>query len=225
MKFDHAIYLVLPAGRSRLLLALLLLGLAALAGRAAYLQGMNNGFLQQKGESRYGRVLEMSAHRGMITDRHGKPLAISTPVESVWSSPQDMHATPEQLGKLANLIDVDIKEIRRRIDGPQRDFVYLKRHLSPEVAARIVELDMPGIFLKREFRRYYPTGELTAHVLGFTDVDDKGQEGLELAWQEELAGKPGSRRVIKDRKGRSRRGCEKYPGAQVRTGYCPVDRQ
>jgi cell division protein FtsI (penicillin-binding protein 3) len=202
MKFDHTIYLVLPAGRSRLLLTLLLLGLAALAGRAAYLQGMNNGFLQQKGESRYGRVLEMSAHRGMITDRHGKPLAISTPVESVWSSPQDMHATPEQLVKLANLIDVDIKEIRRRINGPQRDFVYLKRHLSPEVAARIVELDMPGIFLKREFRRYYPTGELTAHVLGFTDVDDKGQEGLELAWQEELAGKPGSRRVIKDRKGR-----------------------
>lgn len=205
---------MLSAGRSRLLVALLLLSLTGLAGRAAYLQGMHNGFLQQKGESRYGRVLEMSAHRGMITDRHGEPLAISTPVESVWASPQDMNAAPEQIRKLANLIGLDATEIRRRIEapkqgsqpdlqhGPKRDFVYLKRHLSPDVAAKIVELNMPGVFLKREYRRYYPAGALTAHVLGFTDVDDKGQEGIELAWQDELAGKPGSRRVIKDRKGR-----------------------
>src|SRR5688500_2471275 len=180
---------------------------------------MHNGFLQQKGESRYSRVLEMSAHRGMITDRHGEPLAISTPVESVWSSPQDMNATPEQIGKLAKLIGLDVAEVRRRLDGSdpdgskhgrqhssqhgsKRDFVYLKRHLSPDVAARIVELNMPGIFLKREYRRYYPAGELTSHVLGFTDVDDKGQEGIERAWQDELTGQPGSRRVIKDRKGR-----------------------
>ncbi|MEP7072702.1 MAG: penicillin-binding transpeptidase domain-containing protein [Nitrosospira sp.] len=202
----HVPRIVLPAGRSRLLVAFLLLGLVGLTGRAAYLQGMHNGFLQQKGESRYSRVLEMSAHRGMITDRHGEPLAISTPVESVWSSPQDMSATPEQLKKLASLIEMDIEEIRKRINGlsngSRRDFVYLKRHLSPEVAAGVVELNMPGVFLKREYRRYYPTGELTAHMLGFTDVDDKGQEGIELAWQDELAGKPGSRRVIKDRKGR-----------------------
>ena len=208
MTADRTVVSVLPAGRSRLLLAFCCCwGWRHLTGRAAYLQGMHNGFLQQKGESRYSRVLEMSAHRGMITDRHGEPLAISTPVESVWSSPQDMNATPEQLKKLASLIEMDIKEIRKRLDGiprwvPRRDFVYLKRHLSPEVAARVVELNMPGIFLKREFRRYYPTGELTAHMLGFTDVDDKGQEGIELAWQDELAGKPGSRRVIKDRKGR-----------------------
>ncbi|MEO6563028.1 MAG: penicillin-binding transpeptidase domain-containing protein [Nitrosospira sp.] len=202
----HVPRIVLPAGRSRLLVAFLLLGLVGLTGRAAYLQGMHNGFLQQKGESRYSRVLEMSAHRGMITDRHGEPLAISTPVESVWSSPQDMSATPEQLKKLASLIEMDIEEIRKRINGlsngSRRDFVYLKRHLSPEVAAGVVELNMPGVFLKREYRRYYPTGELTAHMLGFTDVDDKGQEGIELGWQDELAGKPGSRRVIKDRKGR-----------------------
>ncbi len=219
MKPRHPPHIILSAWRSRLMVALLLLGLTGLAGRAAYLQGMHNGFLQQKGESRYGRILEMSAHRGMITDRHGEPLAISTPVESVWSSPQDMNATPEQIGKLAKLIGLDVAEIRRRLDGShldgskhgrqhssqhgsKRDFVYLKRHLSPDVAARIVELNMPGIFLKREYRRYYPAGELTAHVLGFTDVDDKGQEGIELAWQDELAGKPGSRRVIKDRKGR-----------------------
>nr|WP_151898976.1 penicillin-binding protein 2 [Nitrosospira lacus] len=202
----HAPRLILPAGRSRLLAACLLLGLMGLAGRAAYLQGMHNGFLQQKGESRYSRTLEMSADRGIITDRHGEPLAISTPVESVWSSPQDMNATPEQLKKLASLIEMDTKEIRRRLDdsqpGMRRDFVYLKRHLSPEVAAKVVELNLPGVFLKREYRRYYPAGELTAHMLGFTDIDDNGQEGVELAWQDELAGKPGSRRVIKDRKGR-----------------------
>ncbi|MBA4141494.1 MAG: penicillin-binding protein 2 [Nitrosospira sp.] len=203
-------HLILPALRSRLLAALLLLGFAGLAGRAAYLQGMHNGFLQEKGESRYTRVLEMSAHRGMITDRHGEPLAISTPVESVWSSPQDMRATPEQTKKLAILIGLEAEEINRRIKGTtgdqqrgaRRDFVYLKRHLSPDVAAKVVELNIPGVFLKREYRRFYPAGELTAHVLGFTDVDDKGQEGIELAWQDELAGKPGSRRVIRDRKGR-----------------------
>lgn len=202
----HAPRLILPAGRSRLLAACLLLGLMGLAGRAAYLQGMHNGFLQQKGESRYSRILEMSADRGIITDRYGEPLAISTPVESVWSSPQDMNATPEQLKKLASLIEMDTKEIRRRLDesqpGTRRDFVYLKRHLSPEVAAKVVELNLPGVFLKREYRRYYPAGELTAHMLGFTDIDDNGQEGVELGWQDELAGKPGSRRVIKDRKGR-----------------------
>ena len=206
MTSKHVPHIVLPAGRSRLLVAFLLLGLVGLTCRAAYLQGMHNGFLQQKGESRYSRVLEMSAHRGMITDRHGEPLAISTPVESVWSSPQDMNATPEQLKKLADLIEMDIGEIRKRLsgspDGPRRDFVYLKRHLSPEVSARIVELNVPGVFLKREYRRYYPAGELTAHMLGFTDLDDKGQEGIELAMQDELAGKSGSRRVIKDRKGR-----------------------
>ena len=193
---------ILPAWRSRLLAAFLLLGLLGLAGRAVYLQGMHNGFLQQKGESRYSRVLEMSAHRGMITDRHGEPLAISTPVESVWASPQDVDATSTQIKKLAGLIGMDAAEIRKRLDGSQRDFVYLKRHLPPETAAKVVELNMSGVFLRREFRRYYPSGELTAHMLGFTDVDDNGQEGIELAWQEALAGKPGSRRVIKDRKGR-----------------------
>ncbi|MEK6708015.1 MAG: penicillin-binding protein 2 [Pseudomonadota bacterium] len=193
---------ILPAGRSRLLVAVLLLGLLGLAGRAVYLQGMHNGFLQQKGESRYSRVIEMSAHRGMITDRHGEPLAISTPVESVWASPQDMDATSTQIKKLADLIGMDAEEVRKRISGPQRDFVYLKRHLPPETAAKVVELNMSGVFLRREFRRYYPAGELTAHMLGFTDVDDNGQEGIELAWQDALAGKPGSRRVIKDRKGR-----------------------
>ena len=115
MTSDRLPCIVLPAGRARLLAVLLLLGLAGLTARAVYLQGMHNGFLQQKGESRHSRILEMSAHRGMITDRHGEPLAISTPVESVWSSPQDMNATPEQLKKLAGLIGLDVGEIRKRL--------------------------------------------------------------------------------------------------------------
>jgi cell division protein FtsI (penicillin-binding protein 3) len=115
-----------------------------------------------------------------------------------------VNATPEQLKKLASLVGLDVVELRKRLDGSQRgsgrDFVYLKRHLPPEAAAKVVELNIPGVFLKREYRRYYPSGELTAHMLGFTDVDDNGQEGIELAWQNDLAGQPGSRRVIKDRK-------------------------
>ena len=193
---------ILPGGRSRVLAAVILLGLIGLAGRAAYLQGMHKGFLQQKGESRYSRVVEISAHRGMITDRHGEPLAISTPVESVWASPKDMEITTSQIKKLAEIIGMNSVEIQKKIEGPRRDFVYLKRHLPPEIAARVVELNMPGVFLRREFRRYYPAGELTAHMLGFTDMDDNGQEGVELAWQNDLAGKPGSRRVIRDRKKR-----------------------
>ncbi|MEE8150460.1 MAG: penicillin-binding protein 2 [Nitrosomonadaceae bacterium] len=195
-------YIVLPAWRSRMLGALLLLSFLGLVVRAIYLQGMHNDFLQQKGELRYSRVIEISAHRGMITDRHGEPLAISTPVESVWASPRDIDATPRQLKKLANLIRMNVVEVRKRISDQQRDFVYLRRHLPPDITAKVVELDIPGIFLKREFRRYYPTGELTAHMLGFTAIDDNGHEGIELGWQDTLAGKSGSRRVIKDRKGR-----------------------
>ncbi|TDI74420.1 MAG: penicillin-binding protein 2 [Betaproteobacteria bacterium] len=202
MTRDPAPYIILPVWRSRLLGAFILLSFLGLVVRAIYLQGMHNDFLQQKGEARYSRVIEISAHRGMITDRHGEPLAISTPVESVWASPRGMDATPGQLKKLANLIRMDVAEVRKRISDPKRDFVYLRRHLPPDITAKVVELNITGIFLKREFRRYYPTGELTAHMLGFTDIDDNGQEGIELGWQDTLAGKPGSRRVIKDRKGR-----------------------
>lgn len=195
--------MALPVWRSRLLGGFLLLALVSLIGRAAYLQGINDDFLQRKGENRYSRIREISAHRGMIMDRHGEPLAVSTPVESVCASPQDVQMTLQQLKKLAGLLAMDVAELRKQLgaEGKQRDFVYLKRHLSPEAAARVVELNVPGIFLKREYRRYYPTGMLAAHILGITDVDDNGQEGMELAWQEVLAGKPGSRRIIKDRAG------------------------
>lgn len=193
--------LKLPAWRSRLLLAGLLLWFVALAVRALYLQGLNNDFLQQKGESRYSRVIEISATRGMIVDRNNEPLAISTPVESVAASPADIEITPEQTLKLAALLETDVGEIRRKLADSKREFVYLKRQLPPEQAAKVVELGVPGVFLQREHRRYYPAGEVMAHLIGFTSVDNSGQEALELAFEKQLAGKPGSRRVIKDRLG------------------------
>lgn len=192
----------LPIWRSRVLLLLLMAWMIGLTVRAIYLQGLNNDFLQQKGESRYSRVVEIGAHRGRITDRHGEPLAISTAVESVWASPADLRADEDKLQRLARLVDIDRAELDRRIADTRREFVYLRRQLPPEQAARVVELNIPGVFLQREYRRYYPSGEITSHLLGMTDIDDKGQEGLELAFQDTLVGKPGSRRVIKDRLGR-----------------------
>ncbi len=190
-----------PRWRARAVLALLLAGFAMLMVRAVYLQGLHNDFLQQKGESRYGRVIDMPATRGMITDRNREPLAISTPVESVWASPADVEITPEKMKRLAQLLEIDAAEIARKLADTRREFVYIKRHLPPEEAAKILALDVPGISVQREYRRYYPGGEFVAHLVGFTDIDDKGQEGLELALEKELAGKPGSRRVIKDRLG------------------------
>ena len=194
--------LTLSVWRARAVLLLLLAALGLLAGRAVYLQGLNNNFLQQKGESRYGRVIDLPATRGVITDRNREPLAISTPVESVWASAADIEITPAQIKHLARLIDLDVADIEKRLVDNKREFVYLKRHLPPEQAARVVELNIPGVFLQREYRRYYPGSEYTAHLIGFTDIDDKGQEALELAFDGQLAGKPGGRRVIKDRLGR-----------------------
>ena len=191
----------LPPWRSRVVLLLLLAGLSGLIARAAYLQGIHNNFLQQKGDARYGRVININAHRGMITDRHGEPLAISTPVESVWASPADVEATPRQIKQLAQIMGMDARQVNDRLLDSSRNFVYLKRLLPPQQATKIVELAVPGVFLQREYRRYYPAGAVTSHLLGFTDLDDKGQEGLELAFQKGLSGQIGSQRVIKDRRG------------------------
>jgi len=199
---NPALSVRLPVWRARLLLLLVFCGFMVLAARAFYLQGLHNDFLQQKGETRYARVVEISAHRGMVTDRNGEPLAVSTPVESVWASPADASLSTEQRFRLARLLGTDPAELRRRLADSEREFVYLKRQLPPEQAAKVVQLNLPGVFLQREYRRYYPAAEVTAHVVGFTGVDDNGQEGIELAYQEWLAGKRGSRRVIKDRLGR-----------------------
>jgi len=190
----------LPLWRSRLLLVLIAGGFLVLAGRAVYLQGLNNDFLQQKGESRYSRLLEISANRGKITDRHGEALAISTPVKSVWAIPEEVQFSSQQRARLAALLELPPREIDTRLNDAA-SFVYLKRQISPEVAERVSELHVPGLFQNREYRRYYPGGEVMAQVLGFTGADDAGQEGIELAFQSTLAGKSGSRRVIKDRMG------------------------
>lgn len=191
----------LPLMRSRVLFGILLVGMGALTIRAIYLQSVQNHFLQQKGNARAVRVIDISAHRGMISDRHGEPLAISTPVESIWASPQDVKASPQQVEQLARILDMGVEDVRNRLFDNARDFVYLKRQLPPEQAENVMKLGIPGISLRREYRRYYPNGNITAHLLGFTDVDDNGQEGLELAFQKQLGGQVGSQRVIKDRKG------------------------
>lgn len=190
----------LPPWRARLLLGLLLAGSVALVGRSFYLQGINKEFLIGKGESRYERVIEMPATRGRILDRHGDVLAISTPVKSVWAIPEDAKLTPAQTRALAKLLEADPREVTRKL-AAERDFVFLKRQIAPAVADRIADLKLPGVHFQNEYRRYYPAGEVTAHMLGFTGAEDAGQEGIELALERQLAGKAGSRRVIKDRRG------------------------
>jgi cell division protein FtsI (penicillin-binding protein 3) len=190
----------LPAWRARFVMGLLLLGSMALVGRSFYLQGINKDFLIGKGESRYERVIEMPATRGRILDRHGDVLAMSTPVKSVWAIPEDAKLAPAQERTLAGLLDMDARELSRKLAG-ERDFVYIKRQIAPDVAERVANLKLPGLHFQNEYRRYYPTGEVTAHMLGFTGAEDIGQEGIELALNNQLAGKAGSRRVIKDRRG------------------------
>jgi len=206
--------LKLPVWRSRLLALVIFSGFAVLTGRAVYLQGLHNDFLQAKGESRYGRIIEISANRGRITDRHGEMLAVSTPVKSIWAIPGEVKLEPPQLARLAALLEMPSQEIRKRIEETGRDFVFIKRQIPPEVADRVAELRIPGLFQNREYRRYYPGGEVMAHVLGFTGAEDVGQEGVELAFHDHLAGKPGSRRVIRDRLGQIVEGVEGIRAAQ-----------
>jgi cell division protein FtsI (penicillin-binding protein 3) len=204
----------LPAGRARLALALLLLAFVLLAGRSAYLQSLKTGFLQEKGEARYARVLEVPATRGRILDRNGEALAISTPVKSIWAIPEDVKADAARQKQLAALLQLDPRELQKKLSDADRDFVYLKRQIPPETAARVAALGLPGIHQQNEYRRYYPGGETMAHVIGFTGVDDAGQEGIELAQQPLLGGLPGSRRVIKDRLGQVVEDLESIRAAQ-----------
>ena len=190
----------LPAWRSRLV-ALVFMGcFCALIGRAFYLQILNNDFLQEKGESRYRRDLQISASRGKIADRHGDVLAISTPMKSVWAVPSEARLNGPQVRELAALLEMDVKELNRRL-GSEKNFVFLQRQLPPDIGERVAALKLPGIGQDKEYRRFYPSGEMTAHVVGFTGVDDKGLEGVELAFQGQLLGHPGSRSVIRDRRG------------------------
>ena len=190
----------LPAWRSRLMALLILGAFAVLIGRSFYLQVLNNDFLREKGESRYRRDLEISASRGRISDRHGDVLAVSTPMKSIWAVPAEARLAPEQLKQLAKLLEMNVTELSRKLDT-DKPFIFLRRQLPPETGDAVATLRLPGIGQDREYRRFYPTGEMTAHLVGFTGVDDEGLEGVELAFQKELLGHSGSRSVIKDRRG------------------------
>jgi cell division protein FtsI (penicillin-binding protein 3) len=189
-----------PYRRRRLfVLSVLGCGFAALTARAVDLQVLNRDFLQGQGQARHLRVVSMPAHRGMILDRNGEPLAISTPVQSVWVNPQELAVAHHQLPRLAAVLEMEADEVRRLIARrADREFVYLKRHVEPSLAEHVRSLQIPGVYLQQEHRRYYPAGEVAAHVVGFTSIDDEGQEGLELAYDEWLRGEPGAKRVIKD---------------------------
>jgi len=189
-------------GRRRLVLGVLLAGLAALVWRAFDLQLEERDFLRGQGEARHLRVVSVPAHRGMITDRHGEPLAISTPVDSVWANPQELIVARERLPELAQLLGLPVDGVQQLLAGRgDREFVYLRRHVTPDLGRAVLALDLPGVALQREYRRYYPAGEVAGHVLGFTNIDDVGQEGIELAYDDHLRAEAGSKQVIKDRLG------------------------
>lgn len=199
---NPALRLRLPLGRSRFVLGFLLLAFTGLSGRAFYLQSMQDEWLQKKGANVSSRVIELPALRGMITDRNGEPLAMSAPVESVFVSPDDIKITEAQQRQLAKTLEMDYLELGKKLANEDRNFVYVKRRLPPDVAAKVVDMKIPGVLTKREYNRFYPAGEVTAQLLGFTDVDGRGQEGMELAYEEWLTGAPGSRHVIRDNRKR-----------------------
>jgi cell division protein FtsI (penicillin-binding protein 3) len=192
----------LPAWRRRLLLIAVLLGFLGLFARGVYLQSLHKDFLQKKGDARYSRTMTLPAYRGKIVDRNDELLAISSPVESIWASPPDMEINAKQKQALVKLLGLKAKEFDKKVANTQREFVYIKRRISPDLAAQVMSLEISGIFMQREYKRFYPAGDVAAHVVGFTGIDDNGQEGFELAKNAHLSGKSGSRRVIKDRKGR-----------------------
>ena len=196
-------YISIYEKRRLLLLCLYLFGMSALMLRAVDLQVLNKEFLQEHGDARALRVVDIPAHRGMILDRNGEPLAVSTPVNSIWATPRKVLSSGMDLSPLADIISMPDSDLVSMLkDRIGRDFVYIKRQVDPDTAARVAQLDIPGISLDQEFRRYYPAGEVTAHIVGFTNIDDVGQEGLELAYDDWLKGTAGSKRVLKDRLGR-----------------------
>jgi len=195
---------------------------AALEARVLYLQFVSQDFLAEQGENRHLRTVQITAHRGPIVDRHGEPLAVSTPVDSIWVSPREMKGSLHRLGELAAALGLDENALTTRVTSNlEREFVYVKRHLPPSQAAQVLALGIPGVKTIREYRRYYPAAEVVGHVVGFTDVDDVGQEGLELEYDYWLKGEHGAKRVLQDRLGRIVRDVELIkearPGQTLRT--------
>jgi cell division protein FtsI (penicillin-binding protein 3) len=188
--------------RAYVLIGLLVCCAGGLVYRAVNLTLVDHTFLAKEGDARFSRVVQIAAHRGTITDRYGEPLAVSTPVDSIWVNPKELALAPDQIPRLASALKLDRQELARRVTtNLDRDFLYLARHREPREAEQIKALGIPGVYLSREYRRYYPSGEVIGHVLGFTNIDDAGQEGLELAFDHWLAGQNGAKRVIQDRYG------------------------
>lgn len=188
--------------RTRVVMAGFALAAVGLMGRAVDLQILDDGFLTGQARARHQRVVEIPAHRGRILDRKGEPLAVSTPVDSIWAEPDPLLAQPGAVTELAGAIGGDAARLRQRlVRRAERQFVYIRRHMAPAEADKVMALGLPGVHVQREYRRYYPNGEVTAHVLGFTNIDDQGQEGLELAYNEWLDGEPGRKRILRDRFG------------------------
>lgn len=193
-----------PNYRLRLYTVLMVMALAGtgLVARAVDVQVLRSDFYQEQGAERFLRDVPIPAYRGAILDRNGEPLAVSTPVASLWAVPSELIEARERLPELATALGIGVEPLMQRlVQRSGREFVYLKRHVSPDEANAVMALELPGVNVQREFRRYYPAGEVVAHVIGYTNIDDRGQEGLELAFEDWLAGQPGSKRVIQDRRG------------------------
>ena len=208
------------AWRRRIGLMAVVCAAVFLSWRAVNLQVLDNEFLQNQGDARHMRIVSTPAHRGMILDRNGEALAVSTPVASVWADPQTVDLNNPALPRLAKLLGMQSSKLKTHLkQRKNREFTYLKRRIDPDLAAKVAALDIPGIALQREFRRYYPSGEVVGHLLGFTNIDDQGQEGLELAFEKQLLAHPGKQRVMKDRLGRIIRTVEQVeagrPGRDV----------
>ncbi|MCK6186342.1 MULTISPECIES: penicillin-binding protein 2 [unclassified Pseudomonas] len=199
MKLEGALY----PWRFRLMLGLLALMVGAIAWRIVDLQVVNRDFLIGQGDARSLRHIPIPAHRGLITDRNGEPLAVSTPVTTLWANAKELQAAKDRWPALAAALGQDPKALAERLQAQaNKEFIYLVRGLTPEQGQQVLDLKVPGVYGIEEFRRFYPAGETTAHMVGFTDIDDHGREGVELAYDEWLAGVPGKRQVIKDRRGR-----------------------
>jgi cell division protein FtsI (penicillin-binding protein 3) len=191
-----------PVWRSKFIVAAIAFGFLGLAGRAAWVQVFSNDFFQKQGQVRFARTLELPANRGRILDRNGLLLATSVPVPSIWAIPEDMERDKARFARLAKLLEMPLAELEKKLEDEDKSFVWLKRQVDEGVAQQVAALNIKGIYQRKEYKRQYPEGEAAAHVVGFTNVEDRGQEGMELAFDKDLAGRAGSRRVIKDRLGR-----------------------
>lgn len=193
----------LAAWRFGSVVGVFLLVVGVLGWRLVDLHVVDNDFLRKQGDVRTIRVESIDAHRGVITDRYDEPLAVSTPVQTIWANPSETDPSEARLTNLARLLDINEASLRKRLkEYSGREFIYLRRKVQPDLARKVLELDVDGIYARQEYRRYYPAGEVTAHIVGFTDIDERGQEGIELAYNQWLSGETGRKRVLKDNRGR-----------------------